>query len=159
MNDSTSSTFRRGQTVTVLRDSDSPLRSPNTRLVAAALASGARFANDRPFIDAVEHTDDGPKRVVTWCMSGEPEIQFRPDFLEEAITFAEFRRRFESRAWCEANPHHPISHMRAFSHQMNHLLDFVKGYKPSLLVRKGRRLAVIPTHLSEEAKAEILKHF
>lgn len=148
--------FRRGQTLSILRDNEAPLQSPNTRIVAAALASGATFANDRPLIDAIESTPEGPKRTVTWCMSGDRSISFRPNFAEETLAFDQFRERFDSREWCEANPDHPIAYMRAFSEQMNRLRDRVKTMRPMLMVRKGRRTALIPSDCSEERKAEIL---
>jgi len=149
--------MKKGQTLAFLRDHESPLKSPNTRIVAAALASGGKFANDRPLLDAVEAKPDGTThRTVTWCMDGEKSMHFAPNFPEESIGFDEFRARFQSREWCEANPDHPIAFMRAFSDAMNRLRDRVKEMKPMLMVRKGRRTALIPADETEDRKREIM---
>lgn len=153
--------MKRGQTLSFLRDNESPLKSPNTRIVAGALACGGKFANDKPLLDTVEQVpdDDGgskPQRTVTWVMDGEPSIEFRPDFKAETIGFEEFKDRFEDLEWCMANPDHPISYLRAYSDMMNRLRDKVRTMKPMLLVRKGRRSALIPADATPERKEEIL---
>jgi hypothetical protein len=148
--------MKRGQVLTFLRDDKSPLQSPNTRIVAGALIAGAKFANERPLLDVIENTEAGPKRTVTWVMDGSKTIEFKPDFEAEEIGFEEFKERFESLEWCEANADHPIAYMRGFSDMMNRLREKVQTMKPMLLVRRGRRTALIPADSTPDRKAEIL---
>lgn len=148
--------MKEGQKVQFLRDDQAPLKSSLTPLVAAALASGIRFAHEKPLLDTLEEVDGQPRRALTWSMDGGSTATFRPAFKEETIDLAELRRRFEDRAWCEANPDHPIAYMRAFSDKLSSLRNELRAMKPLLLVRKGRRFAVIPQDESAEKKARIL---
>lgn len=148
--------MKRGQTISFVRDDKNPLQSPNTRIIAGALVAGGKFANEKPLLDTIEQVDGKPKRTVTWVMDGDTKLSFRPDFEAEDITFEEFKERFENLEWCEANADHPISYLRAYSDMMNRLRDKIRTMKPMLLVRKGRRTALIPADASPEKKREIL---
>lgn len=138
--------MKQGDTITIVRDQDTkPSESRNTRLIAAAIASGAVFASESAFLDAVEETSQGPRRTVTWLMDGATKMPFEPIDGSESITFDEFRRRFESQAWCEDNPNHPIAYLRAMTEHYNRLLDKIKTMRPMLLIRKGKRFAIVPS--------------
>lgn len=155
--------MKKGDTITVIRDQDTrPSESRNTRLISAAIASGAVFASDSAFLDAIEETPTGPKRTVTWLMDGARKMEFEPITEAEAIDMAEFRRRFESQEWCEENANHPIAYMRAMTEHYNRLLDKIKTMRPMLLIRKGKRFAIVPSGSSEADKAirdQILSRF
>lgn len=135
-----------------MRDDQSPLSSPNTRVIAAALASGADFASEKPLLDSIDHAG---KRQVVWSMSGKG-IDFEPNFEAETVDFAEFARRFESLEWCKANEDHPIAFLRAFSDKMNRLRDRLRAMKPMVRVQDGKRIALIPADASAAEKKEIL---
>lgn len=136
-----------------------PLRSDVTRLIAAALASGLPLAHAKGFVDTIENVDGKPKRSVVWSMNGTATAHFKPEFEEERITFQEFHRRFTSREWVEANPHHPISYMYAMMVKGNYLSEFLRGQKPMALYRDGKRMAIIPHDCDPARKAEILARF
>ena len=56
--------MKEGDTIHVVRDHDTaPDASPNTKLVAAALASGSMFAGKAAFSDTIEETPRGPRRT------------------------------------------------------------------------------------------------
>ena len=77
-------------------------------------------------------------------------------------TFDEFRKRYESLDWCEANGNHPIAYLRAMNDQHNRLLDKIKTMRPMLLIRKGKRIAIVPSGSDEASKAtreQILSEF
>jgi len=148
--------MKTGQKIVFVRGEEPPHRSPDTALVAAALVSGVRLAGDKPFLDTIEEVGGEAKRSVTWSLDGGSEITFRPAFPEETMDFAEFRRRFEDDAWCRANPDHPISYLRALADTLLSLQDQLRGRKPALLIRKGKRFAVIPQDADPKRKAEIL---
>ena len=125
--------------------------------IAAALAADCRFASDKALIDTLEAQPDGStRREVTWLMDGAHKARFVPNFPAEEITFTEFRRRFESLEWCEANADHPIAYLRGFSDKLNRLRDRVIQMKPLVLVRNGKRTALIPADCPAARKAEIL---
>ena len=155
--------MKEGTTISVVRDHDTkPAESRNTRLVAAALSSGGMFATEAAYSDTVEQTPDGPKRTVTWLMDGAAKLHFEPIEGAESITFDEFRKRYESLQWCEANPNHPIAYLRAMNDQHNRMLDKIKTMRPMLLVRKGKRIAIVPSGsdpVSTARREQILAEF
>ena len=79
-------------------------------------------------------------------MDGSAKLRFDPIPQSETLTFAEFRDRYDSLAWCEANPDHPIAYMRALNDHHNRLVDKIKTMRPMLLLRKGKnRIAIVPS--------------
>jgi hypothetical protein len=149
--------MRTGQKIIFVRGHEPPLQSRDTALIAAALVSGAKLAGDKPFLHTLEEADGEPRRTTTWSVDGGGEIVFRPNFPEEALDFAEFRRRFEDAAWCRDNPDHPITYLRAFADTIADLREQLRGQKPAFLLRKGKRFAVIPQDADPERKREILE--
>ena len=154
--------LKENSTIQFARDHESPAKSINTRLIAAALTSGAAFATKKPFLDTIEQVTDektgasSARRTVTWCMDGDKMMDFAPIASAESIDFAEFSRRFHSHEWCEANGDHPIAYLRAFSEMLNRLRDKIKDMKPMALIRRGKSYALIPADCSAAKRAEIL---
>jgi hypothetical protein len=148
----------KGKSIHFLRDDQPPATSTNTRIIAGALISGGTFASPKPFLDAIEDTPTGPKRQVTWCMDADKLMEFLPEFEAESINFGEFARRFLSAEWCEANPHHPISYMRAYSEQLNRLRDKLRTMKPMVLIRRGNKHVLIPADADAARREKILSH-
>ena len=139
-----------------LRDDQPPLKSDLTHLVAAAVICGFEFANHKPLLDTLEEVNGEPKRSVTWSLDGASKATFRPQFTERTFDLAEFRQCFESIEWCRANPDHPISYLRAFSDAMTSLRNELRTQKPLLLVRRGKRFALIPQDADPAKKAKLL---
>lgn len=147
--------MQQGESIAIVRDTDTPpTKSRNTRMISAAVACGAEFAKGGAYSDTVEQTASGPKRTVTWAMNGEKKLRFDPIKEGEEIDFGEFRRRFESREWCEANENHPIAYLRAMSEHLSRLTDHVKTMRPMLLVRRGTRFAIVPSGSDPKETAE-----
>ncbi len=144
-----------GQSIEFIRDNENPVKSRNTRTIAAALSCGCKFS-DRPFVDTVENTDKGVQRTVTWNMDGAEKAVFRPSFQEEELTFSEVRKRYEDLEWCAANADHPISYLRAFNDNLNRLTDFVKQSKPLALIRRGSRMVLIPQDCDQAKREKLL---
>jgi hypothetical protein len=155
--------MRQGSTVAIVRDFDTPpIESRNTRLIAAAIASGCEFGADQAFSDTIEDVGGNPKRTVTWMMDGAKKVKFAPIAKEEELTFTELQKRFDSQEWCEENSDHPIAYMRAMSDCYNRLVDKIKTMRPMLLIRRGNRLAIVPSGNDPESKAKrekILSYF
>ncbi len=148
--------MKEGQQVLFLRDDQPPLKSDLTHMVAAALICGFEFANKKPLLDTLEEVNGQPKRAVTWSLDGASKATFRPQFAEATFDLAEFRQHFESLEWCLANPDHPIAYLRAFSDALTSLRNELRAQKPLLLVRRGKRFALIPQDADPAKKAELL---
>jgi hypothetical protein len=145
--------MKQGTTVAIVREHDTPpMKSRNTSMIAGALTSGFEFATDKAFFDTVEDVGGTPKRTVTWLMNAAKTVRFVPIPKEEEITFTEFKRRFLSQEWCEANPDHPISYMRGIIENKGGLVDKIKTLMPMLLLRKGKRVAIVPSGNDEASK-------
>jgi hypothetical protein len=145
-----------GQVIDFVRDNSDPLKSTNTRLVNCAFSCGIKPLESGAYSQTVQQTDNGPKRTVTWAIDGASKAVFEPIAEREEISFVEFRKRFESLDWCEANPNHPISYLRAFCDNENRLLDFIKAQKPQILVQRGNRTVVLPADCKPEVKSKLL---
>ena len=138
--------MKQGTTVAIVREHDTPpMKSRNTSMIAGAITSGFEFATEKAFSDTVEDVGGTPKRTVTWLMNAAKTVRFVPIPKEEEITFSEFKRRFLSQDWCEANPDHPISYMRGIIENKGGLVDKIKTLMPMLLLRKGKRVAIVPS--------------
>lgn len=144
-----------GQTIEFLRDNENPLQSRNTRTIAAAISCGCKPA-EKAYSYTAEQTKDGVRRTVTWIMDGDVKAVFEPAFEREELTFGEVAKRFANREWCERNPHHPISYLRAMSDNLTELTAFVKEHRPSVLVRRGNRVATIAADAPAEVRDRIL---
>ena len=147
--------MKEGQQIQFLRDDQPPLQSDLTQLVAAALVCGFEFANDKPLLDTLEEVDGEPRRSVTWSFDGASKAVFRP-FKEGTVDLTEFRKCFDSPDWCQANPDHPIAYLRAFSDALSSLRNELRTRKPLLLIRRGRRFALIPQDADPARKAQLL---
>ena len=145
-------TLKAGQRIDFVRDELPPLKSPNTDLIGAWLACGGELLKQEPHSQTVEDTLSGPKLTTTWLVNGDVQV----DFPGERIDFEEFRKRWLSVEWCQANADHPISFMRAFRDNITRLKDWIKTQKPSVLIRRGKRVAVIHPDLPEARKNQIL---
>lgn len=144
-----------GTTIEFLRDAEPPLKSTNTRVIAAALSCGCKPA-EKAYSDTVEDTPHGPKRTVTWMMDGDSKAVFEPIPEREELTFREVTKRFNDLNWCLANPNHPISYLRAYFDNLNGLVDFVKRSTPQMMIRKGNKTVVIPSNCDPELKSKLL---
>jgi len=140
-----------------IRFANNPLTSPNTQLIAAALTSGFKLVEPGGFRDTVEQTESGPLRRVEWFIDGASRGIFLTPSLEE-MEFPEFRRRFESEAWCLDNPDHPISFMRWAFRAHSQLRDRIRTLKPAALIRKGNRQVTLPANLPADKRANLLSY-
>jgi hypothetical protein len=139
----------------VLKDDQSPLKSPNTALVAAATTSGILLSEEQPFVQTIEMKEGEPRRQTVWCLK-DMEIEFLPEFPAEKITTAEFVRRFRDPQWRQSNPHHPIAYLAWFHETNQRLLEKVRENKALLMVRRGNRIAFIPQGSDAATRDKIL---
>ena len=142
------------QKLSVLKDNEHPLKSPNTHLVAACATAGGELV-EKGYLDTIEQTEHGdPRRTVVWLMK-EKEIEFKP-IAGEKISTSEFLRRWKSLEWCKENPDHPIAYLRMYQDSLNQLRDQINKAAPTLMIKRGGRTAFIPANASEAERAKIL---
>jgi len=148
--------MKQGDKPVFWKSAEHPAASFLTRIAAAAFAVGFDLLTPKCFqhhvrVDESAHPDPEaePKRSVTWIWNGNQKVRFRPNFPEEEITVAEFRRRFEDLEWVAKNPDHPISYMRAFLEQSRKTMAQISG-EPALLVIRGDEKVIAPPGATAE---------
>jgi hypothetical protein len=133
-----------------------PLKSQNTWMIAAAMTSGIALSSDRPFNDSIEILPNGKqKRVTVWITSPE-KAKFDPIPVSEEVAPEEFAKRYLSSDWSEKNPNHPIAYMRQFSETYQKLRSFLKDQKPSAIIRRNGKVAVIDANCPQALREKIL---
>lgn len=150
--------IKQGQRYAVLKDNPKhPLSSPNTQLVAALLASGGKLSQGG-YADTIGESHDGsPRRTVVWLME-ETEINFfLTDGRVEKVMTSEFIKRWNDRAWIEANADHPISFMKAYQIQLSNLRDHIKNSTPLVEVKRGGMTAYINPNDPKEKTNGLLR--
>ena len=143
--------MRPGQIIEILRDHESPQKSPNTDLVASWLTAGGQLLKPNGYEDVME----GEQRAVTWLIDG--DVKCRID--EEEMEFGIFKKRFLDREWCEANPDSVISFMRAFRDNLRDLKTWAKSQSTGIKRRDSRGVGVLYPNSPEWLKQEFANRF
>lgn len=148
-----------GSSFQCIRDDRAPLQSELTKMIIAARTCGAKWWNGGKSAFHYGVSEAG-KIEVQWTFDAAKCMSFRlPDGEMETIDFAEFWRRWESDAWIEANPDHPIAYLKVFCATMHAMRAYRVEQKPSLVLRKGKRVANIPAEASDEEREKIMRKF
>ena len=66
----------KGAKLELVRDDKKAAHSPNTRLVASALACGFKYGTDKPFMESYEEVDGETQVSVTWLMDASTKVPF-----------------------------------------------------------------------------------
>ena len=154
----------KGARLELVSDNKKAAHSPNTRLVASALACGFKYGTDKPFMESYEEVDGETQVSVTWLMDASTKVPFtwvenqegKLIAREESITFGEFRSRYIDREWIEANPDHPISYLRATHTQHLSMLKTIAKLPKHHVIRKGSSKVSIPDNATPEERAYFL---
>ena len=141
-----------GQTLQFLSDNESPLKSPNTDLIAAWLTAGGKLMDKGGYEDVFE----GERRFVTWVINADVKATIDG----QPIDFATFKARFLDQSWCEANPDSNIAFIRAFRDNARDLKQWAKQQATGVRVRSGNSVGVVyqnsPKWLKDEFEARFL---
>ena len=141
--------------VSVLADHEHPLKSANTQVVAASRAIGGDIS-PQGYLNSVGVDHLGrPRRTVVWTLE-DREIEFEP-FAGEKISQQEFIKRWNDKAWIEANPTHPIAYIKAYQIQLSWLRDQIRDTDPTLEIKGARGTAFINKGDSKEVKDKLSK--
>jgi len=140
-----------GQTIQVLSDNESPLKSPNTDVIAAWITAGGKLLERGGYEDVYE----GDKRFVTWVIDADVKATIDG----QQIDFATFKACFLDQSWCEANPDSNIAFIRAFRDNARDLKQWAKQQATGVRVRSGNSIGVIYPHSSQALKDEFAARF
>lgn len=143
-------------TYVIFKEEDkSPLKSQNTWMIAAMACSGIPLT-EHGYNDTVEVLPNGTnKRTTTWLVS-DKKAEFAPIQQKEEVGAEEFARRFNSKEWCEQNADHPIAYLRFYMEAYQQFRAWLHDRKPSALVRRGKRFAIIPADASDAEREKLL---
>jgi hypothetical protein len=121
--------------------------------IAAAAVCGYEFAGEHPVDDYLDAGAASLEDFAAILQSRPADVRriiraaYRLDvaaiFGEEKVDIYEFRRRFESDAWCSEHPDHPISYLRGFINHLSKVNGILKGSKPRIRIKKGKTEAYL----------------
>ena len=141
--------MERGDKLIILREVDTdPAASRTSQLIAALAALGIPLDANCPYQETRELVDDREQRVVTWAIKPESACErFVTQAMIRAWNDAEFVRN---------NPEHPFSYIKAAFENHARILESIASQAPLALIRKGKRMALIPMDATPERREELL---
>jgi len=142
--------MKTGSTYTYLRDSEDPLKSPNTQAIGALLTCGGELVKEGGYLNAIGTQDGKPTRTVVW-VAEEKKISFEA-FPGETISTSELLKRWNDREWLKSNLDHPITYLRTFMEKIGKLRDAIRDNPPQLHIQKSGRSAYISTTRGADGK-------
>jgi hypothetical protein len=140
--------MKSGDKLYQLQDDASPYSSANTLLVCALLTLGARLDETQPFQEFHEIVGDKPKRSVMWLLK-----ETTTDGAPVKILVNQWR----DPKWLAANPGSPIALIKAALENYRTLVHAIKSAQPVDIVRRGRRMVLIPKNATGERRNQLLE--
>lgn len=147
--------LKTGDKIHWVRDELPPLKSPNTDLMVAWVTCGGHLAEGTSYIDAVEQTQFGPKRTVTYLFDGNKTVDFNG--IERGVDFETFRKRWLDDEWIAKNADHPIAFLKVVLKNNKIARQWIREQKPGALIRRGNKVGFIPDGCDEVRKQRILE--
>ena len=118
------------------------------RLVAALATLGIPLDHDCPFLETRELIDGRERRLVTWTLKAQSVCgQHDARKLIEA---------WHDPVWTTQNAEHPFAYIATAFRNASLLGAEVARLAPVALIRKGRRLALVPFDATPERRKELL---
>lgn len=142
--------MQKGDKLIIVREIDTdPRESRTTRMIAALTALGIPLDCDCPFQETRELVDGKEQRVVTWALT-------------PASTCGRFETQAMIQAWnapdfVRTSPEHPFAYIKQAFENAAQIVASVGAQAPLALIRKGRRIALIPMDATPERREELLK--
>jgi hypothetical protein len=124
-----------------------PLQSPNTIMMVCLLTLGIPLAE--PFKDTRELLPNGSKRRETiWVLKEKSECG--------QYDTSEMVRAWHDPDWVKNNPEHPLAYMKLAFENHTRAVDHLKRDVPLALIRKGKKIALIPFNADAKTKNGLL---
>jgi len=141
--------MQRGDKLIILRDVDTdPATSEIPNMVAALTALGIPLDSDCPYQETREMIDGKEQRVVTWVLKPVSACgRFETQDMLKAWTDADFTKR---------NPEHPFAYIKAAFENRAKISAQSASQSPLALIRKGKRIALIPFDATPERREHLL---
>jgi len=140
--------MKEGDKLYRLQDGDSPYSSSNTLLVCALLTLGAQLDETQPYQEFREVIDGQPKRSVMWLLK---EMTATGKPVKELVA------QWRDPKWIAANPESPLAQIKAALENYRTLVGAIKSAVPVDIIRRGRRMVLIPKNASEGRRNELLE--
>ena len=141
--------MEKGSELCVLRDCEAPVKSPQTLMVAALVTFGIGLDKDCPYTETREIINGKEQRVVTWTLAASsPDGQYKTADLVAA---------WHSRDFGVKNPEHPFAYVKQALSNYRRLVDTIKTAAPLMVVRKGKKIALIPADATEGRRKQLLE--
>lgn len=141
--------MQRGDKLIIIRDVNAdPATSEIPNMVAALTALGIPLDTDCPYQETREVVDGREHRVVTWV-------------LKPVSTCGRFETQAMIKAWgddafAKANAEHPFAYIKAAFENRTTIAQTAASQAPLALIRKGKRIALIPFDASSERREQLL---
>lgn len=142
--------MQRGDKLIIIREVDAdPATSEIPNMVAALTALGIPLDTDCPYQETREMINGQEQRVRTWV-------------LKPSSVCGRFETQAMIKAWwddgfAKANPEHPFAYIKQAFENRERIAQAVAAHAPLALIRKGKRIALIPFDAAPERREELLK--
>jgi hypothetical protein len=141
--------MKRGDKLVIVREVDAdPSTSRTTQLITALTVLGISLDADCPYQETREMVESCEQRVVTWVLKPVSDcMRFDTQEMILAWNDPEFVR---------CNPEHPFSYIKQTFENHAQIVAGIGAQAPLALIRKGKRIALIPMDATPERREELL---
>ena len=141
--------MQRGDKLIIIRDVEvDPSKAEIPNMVAALTALGIPLDIDCPYQETREVVDGRESRVVTWVLK---PLSSCGRFETQAMIKA-----WSDEAFVKANAEHPFAYIKAAFENRARIAQALASQAPLALIRKGKRIALIPFDASPERREQLL---
>ena len=141
--------MEKGSELCVLRDGEAPVKSTYTLMVAALVTFGVELDADCPFQETREIVGEKEVRVVTWVLKAASA-----DGKYKTVDLIAF---WEDRDFGRKQPEHPFAYVKQALYNHRRMVDTIKSAAPLLMVRRGKKIALIPADVGEDRRKQLLE--
>lgn len=125
------------------------IRNVDATMVPALTALGIPLDADCPYQETRELIDGREERVVTWVL--------KPASACGRYDTQEMIRAWADSGFAKANPEHPFAYIKQAFENRDRIEKTTNSQSPLALIRKGKRIALIPFDATPERREELLK--
>ena len=125
------------------------VRNVDATIIAALTALGITLDADCPYQETRELIDGRETRVVTWVL--------RPASACGRYDTQEMLKAWADLAFARNNPEHPFAYIKQAFDNLKQIEQTTNAQSPLALIRKGKRIALIPFDAAPERREELLK--
>jgi hypothetical protein len=141
--------MQRGDKLIIIRDADTdPRASRTTAMIAALSALGIPLDTDCPYQETRELIERREQRVVTWVL--------KPSSVCGRFETQDMLKAWADAGFVRANPEHPFAYIKQAFENHAHIVESVTTQAPLALIRKGKRIALIPFDATPERREQLL---